>query len=800
MLFLFNNSLGETHYGAMGVTRPVVGVDGPFLDKMVSALSKNFPAGTVLQFVHFASADVDEIIETYRNGKLDASPILRDLACMQADHIRAGCEEPLIKASGVLARRSRVFFGIKVPVSGTEIPPEELQEVLGLIESAFDGINAGQVGLERINEKQYRAFVAAAHDPWVREASAVPPWNKEQTLDEQILPIATAINYRHSRKLDTIEFNDGTHYAKVLSVNFLPDRAGPWIMNDFIGEPSGIHNQITDPFYLSLTLVYPSQEKAKAAMMFASTAVNNQSTPTIMKMIPEVGRRKRRIDVMVKETGQIVDATLTLVVYSKNETRLERLANTLVAYYSTLGGYGEKFDVRVDKRIIRTAFEQALPLNGTAAGLAKTYRVKSMRVKHAVRFLPIFGDYVQPLNGSGSLVLTRRGEPVTLDTFISNTNYNGAIYGESGSGKSQRAQEWLLDLLASGGRAWAVDDGRSLEKLCLTVGGQLINFSKNSGICVNPFTTIRDGELMEEMSLLTILLTRMAAPNDGLGDDKIPYLQTAIKQTYETYGSSASVREVAEFLNAQEDEAARLIGKQLFPFAFGQYAKWFVGPANVNLSADLVVLEVSDLKEIPHLKDVVVLQLFTAITREMRKVGKSVRKGVLVEEAKQHLLDPTMAKGIEELTARARKDEGAAVIVSQSILDVLLSPAGISIMNNLAWHMILEQKAESIELALEHKALNLDPYGANLLKSVHTRKGQFAEFMYKRSDGYGVYRSVSSEFMKVMFSTSGAERSEVLGAIEAGVPAARAIHEFIARRKASATASGAKVFSNALAE
>ncbi|MFP3686430.1 hypothetical protein SB847_22275, partial [Bacillus sp. SIMBA_026] len=61
---------------------------------------------------------------------------------------------------------------------------------------------------------------------------------------------------------------------------------------------------------------------------------------------------------------------------------------------------------------------------------------------------------------------------------------------------------------------------------------QVITFSKESLLSLNPFTSIPLGGLQEEMSLLSTIFTKMAAPNDGLDDVERPILERAITAAY----------------------------------------------------------------------------------------------------------------------------------------------------------------------------------------------------------------------------------------------------------------------------
>lgn len=124
-------------------------------------------------------------------------------------------------------------------------------------------------------------------------------------------------------------------------------------------------------------------------------------------------------------------------------------------------------------------FEQGLPLNGTAKGYGGSlYRLHAMGVRHALCFAPLYGDHKFPVSGNGTLVLTRRGEPALINFFESTGNYNGAVFAAPGSGKSVAIQQMILDLLASGARVWAIDDGKSLEKTADYCGAQYMVFRR----------------------------------------------------------------------------------------------------------------------------------------------------------------------------------------------------------------------------------------------------------------------------------------------------------------------------------
>ena len=125
------------------------------------------------------------------------------------------------------------------------------------------------------------------------------------------------------------------------------------------------------------------------------------------------------------------------------------------------------------------------------------------------------------------------------------------------------------------------------------------------------------------------------------------------------------------------------------------------------------------------------------------------------------------------------------IIVTQSIDDLYNSPNARAIAANSAWQFILKQSSESIDGAIESGHFKIDPYGAQMLKTVHTLPGKYSEIMIKRGEGqWGIVRLTVNRFTQVLYSTKDDERDEIFDAIEGGGNVVTAIHQFIAREEA----------------
>lgn len=213
-LFYFENKLGEKYIGAGAVMRPLGGIDNTVGNSILSMLKGSFPAGTVIQCLLLSTADIQSTVRTYLSGKLGRSPLMDDISKAQAQLFSKGVEEPIISLSEGRLNKKEVFLGIKIPVDTVLPDNEEWKDVTSMINGAYDSVSAGSLNFRRLDEREYRAVLAAQHNPWIERQHAVPVWDEFVPLNEQILPVGTNIDYQPTKKKDYISFNDDEFLRK----------------------------------------------------------------------------------------------------------------------------------------------------------------------------------------------------------------------------------------------------------------------------------------------------------------------------------------------------------------------------------------------------------------------------------------------------------------------------------------------------------------------------------------------------------------------------------------------------------
>ncbi|MBG6083004.1 type IV secretion system protein TraC [Rubrivivax gelatinosus] len=774
---LFHTTDGKASYlAALYVGAPLGGASSSTVEKFKAALAMPLPPGSFVQLGLLSTGDVEELLDGYTAGKTNEG-VLGTLIDRHYEHTLAGREQPLVKRSGIHLHRQRLVVSIKIPLHAPRPSEADIVSAKEYSDRFSEALKAAGLNLDQLDHAGYLALTRLLLRPWDPVDAA---YDESSPLREQVYSPGDAVCYKDRHIID---FHNGQHYAKLLSVKRFPKRASMALMNYMIGEPHGLSNQITDPYWITLTLHYPDQVAKADWVRTRSAMINHQVFGPTAHMIPILGYKKQGIDVLVHEMegkgAVLCEVNFSIFLMSRSKERLNKLSAGLRAYYSSLA-----FEMREDARILEVMWDNMLPLNVSAPAIDKTFRFHTMAVAHAVQFLPVIGEWRGTGVKGAVLMLTRRGQPALWDLYHSHTNYNAVIFAESGAGKSFLTQKIVVDYLAEGAKVWAIDVGHSYKKLAKAVSGEFIEFHTDSQICLNPFTHI-EGNLDEEMDILKATIAKMAAPEETLSDYQMAILEQAITSVYTKFGNQANITAIAEFLLSQTDVEAHRLAKQLYPFAGGAYTRWFDGENNLDLDNAFVVLELQDLKGRKALQQVVLLQLISRINHEMYKTHGR-KKVLIIDEAWEMLDDPMMAKAMEAAYRKARKHDGAVIVVTQSIGDLYNSPNSKAIAANSAWQLILQQKAEQVDSALETGQFKIEAYGAHMLKSVHTLRGSYSEVMIKRSENdWGIVRLVVDRFHQVMFSTTGDERDDLLDAIDRGDDVVSAIDGFIAREAAN---------------
>lgn len=773
----------ELHIACAWTSSPLTGISDASLNAVISALSISLLPGSIIQFGLLSSPDIEENIQGYMNGKHNATGIIGELKNRNRDLIAKSVREPMLKSSGVKLHKKQIIITLKEPAhSFDEMYLQEFSDKASRFSSA---LGAAKINLNRLNETGYLKLARQLAHIYDRSDDR---YDDQSTIQEQLFYAGDNVSVTKNM----ITFNTGTsednnYCAKALSVKNFPASTSVALMNHLIGSPSGINNQLKNPFYMVASFIYPKQHSKTEYVSAKSTWINNQAYGPMGK-IPKVRLRKEGVDTLVNEIANgnatLIDFNFTTWLFANNETELNEQLDSTRTYWESIG-----LNTKEDSYILDALWAFTFPMNGSALASAGTHRFFTMSTRQAAQFLPLFGEPTGPSRAVTSLV-TRRGEVGGFDLFASDGNYNALIVASSGSGKSFLTQRLIVDYLAEGSKIWVIDSGHSYKKLAMAMGERAtyLEFDPANPKVMNPFSQFlpeRGGSeknIHSEKAGLINIIERMASSRDVLNDTEISCISEAIESVFgETFGRT-TVRDVAEFLgNQHQNPTAIRLGKSLYEFSKGSYSQWFNGVSEVNLNNDFVVLELDNLKDDNRLMTSVLSVLMNEISHEVYKSkdNKNQKKILIIDEAWRLMSDPLVVKAIEENFRVFRKYDSSMIVVTQDIDDLYANENTKAMANNASWLLVLNQKESAVQSAINSGRLNIEEYGQYLMKSLLTSAGEYSDLMIVNGIDYGLYRLVIDRFSQVMFSTKGAERNDIIAAIERGEDVVDAIDKFI---------------------
>ena len=142
--------------------------------------------------------------------------------------------------------------------------------------------------------------------------------------------------------------------------------------------------------------------------------------------------------------------------------------------------------------------------------------------------------------------------------------------------------------------------------------------------------------------------------------------------------------------------------------------------------------------------------------------GKEKRKVFCLDEAWEFLSDDDGGSAhikafLEAGWRRFRKYNASGVAISQSLMDFYKSSVGEAIIANSQWKVLLRQEPEQIDQAQKTGKFSGTDQDFMLLKSLHTRKGEYSEIYIRGSSGAQVVRLYVPRYMQLMFTTDPVE-------------------------------------------
>lgn len=555
-----------------------------------------------------------------------------------------------------------------------------------------------------------------------------------------------------------------------LAVTGLPARTHLSHMRLVLGSASALKARIGTPFLWTTSVQPTSIEQDRSITAVKHARVRQLMNTEIGQFLTDLSDRHRDLELAKRacEEGRgLARIAQSLVVYAapgKAAAAAHNAANVLAA--AGLQAY-----VNVGLQVMDLM--QGLPLEAGVSlmrDIKTAGRAFTVTREAAGHLLPLAGEYRgSPARAGESsrkpmlMLVTRSGELMPVDIFANrNGNYNAVVTGTSGSGKSVLTQELVTSVLATGGRVWVFDIGKSYETCVELARGQFIDFEKTAangaGICLNPLDMMGEdpAESLDEVAQIIAAMANGNAPMEMTAMELVKVNIAAVVQKARSEKRVPQLADLVLQLMSTRDPALHDVAVRLSPFAAGgRFASWFEGRANVNFESALVVLEMEALANRPVLQSAVLLILIMRILQEIRTCPRSEKKLIVIDEA-WRLLTGEAAGFIEWATRTLRKYGAGIVCVSQSMEDFRMSASARAVRANADSVFLFRQKPEGIAAFTGDAALQ------QTLMGLTTVSESFSEVWAKVGDAPGVVaRLILDDFSMTAFST----RADVFEAV-----------------------------------
>jgi len=764
--------------GFMLELMPQSGADDRMTEVLVS-LYANCPAGTGLQFHLFASPHIRSQLRRYANLRVEDEDqfekaqhwgrparnenLFRALARQRVGHLLKGAQQSFTAGFHYTIRDFRLMLSVAFPADPGNLNKRE--ELLALRDSMASTLRSASLPNRVCDASDLINWCAIFTNPDRMSGTDAPDLNYDdgRELRDQIVdfdtiqdPHPTGLTFWKESGPDALE-------ARFYSIKSFPERFALWQMGSLIGDLMQPALQYSAPFLLTLGVQILDPNVTKSVVTANHVRATQNAKSKMADVMPDV--RKKLDDWTaaadaIDNGGNLVSMYHQLAIFSTPE-KAAAAHEAASAIWRSRG-----FQLNADAYMHRQALLASLPMTLTERfhkDLVKMRRVTRKTMSNAIHMAPLIAEW----RGTRTPALVfggRRGQLMTLDLFDNDLgNYNFAIIGAPGSGKSVLMNEMAWSYRAIGAKVWMLDLGRSFEKLCRKARGTYIEFRPDVDLCLNPFSIVQD--INEDIDMLVPGISKMCSMQHALEEVQYKAISAMVLKLWREYGQDLTITGLRdafrtgslEELGAVNDQRIKDLAIMLNPYAKGgQYERFFEGRANVDFSNDFIVIENEELKRRPDLHAVVNILLLHQITGEMY-LTRNRRKVLFIDELKQQLGDigaddPVKAAVVEEAARRARKYGGALGTATQSADDYYGSAQMEAAFNCSDWVFLLRQKPESIEMLDRKGRLTMDEPKKRLLNSLRTEAGAFSELYISSPVGEGVARNILDPATHLLFS------------------------------------------------
>jgi len=510
-------------------------------------------------------------------------------------------------------------------------------------------------------------------------------------------------------------------YATVISLANIP----PFEFQDFFESLRGL------PIDYFFTQIVSSVNKSKALALMGPVT-NMASKLARYSFLGPFAERMKSIAYMNSsvmeaiENGETpMEFSLYIVLYSNNVDMLRNLREFIVSK-----NLERKTHFVVENFNLLTSFFAAIPGHNTY-----NLRKKIILSGSLVDLLSIYSE----TTGHESPIMifhTERDSLFKIDPFSGKQNaWNFFVTGSTGSGKSFFMNYYLVNTLSYDPHVFIFDYGGSYKAIAELLEAGILKVDLSSTkVRLNPFRVPKLDK--KHLQYLVLFVEALVSEGEEIDLNRKVDVTTAIKRAFSKAGISEGdeiKNDVVPTLSDIREELKEInsdLYKKLSLWSKGNdgelYGNFFDNDQDNFFFRKIHYIEMTGFDNDPKLASVMVFVLFNKIFDTIS--NSPGKKLIILDEVWRFLLNPIMAKKIEELFRTSRKYGGSIGIITQHPDDVINSPYAEGILANTQVKYFLHQK----EIREEERWKNIFKFNdraLRILTNLKTIPGEYSEIL-----------------------------------------------------------------------
>lgn len=765
----YNIYINNNSYGFIFQISPLIGASESTIKILTGIITDGIPDDCTVQFINWASPKTGHIFDKWVKARQAQGDIYSKMATERINFLKNIQQKKHLLNSMPPIREFKLY--IVVGFSG-QPDYRQINKLVILKDKFVTTLKTIGIYATELMPDQFINLIDELINPNTDLYSSDLRWDKNLPLNMQMTSGEMMLNIGK----ESIIFRGGEFEARSLSVRNFPECWAQWENQELLGSYYSDYLNISVPFLSSFSFHMGNHYRDASRAAVKSTRLTQQAGTAMARFVPsilELDREWQFVMNKINNGQKLVKSFYQTIIYAP-ATRIDEAEQEVKSLYKANGWRLER-----DKFVQLQSWLAALPFalsEGLQHDLARLGRTKTMVTWSCANIAPLQGECAA-IGAPRLMLIGRRGQPLFWNPFDNDEgNYNVAVIGKSGSGKSVFMQELVASLRGSGGRVIVIDDGRSFMNSSILQNGEFIEFSGQSNLCLNPFSIINSQAFNENESyksdvihLITMVVRQMCKVVELTNDVENSYISQSITAVWQAKNIEASISDVADYLARMDDKRAHDLAMMIQPYTKeGVYASYFEGKANIAINNPLMVFELAELKGKKELQSIVMMLLMFIVSEAMYNSNRGVTTSLVIDEAWDLLHGNSTGKFIEGLARRARKYNGNLITGTQSVNDYYKNSAAQAAFENTDWVCFLAQKPDSIEQLKKTNRIIMSTEMEKVLKSLKMVDRKYSEIMIYGPMGFVVGRLILDPFSLCLFSSKGEDFAQIKALQQAG--------------------------------